>query len=137
IELKLFDGKTEEEARKALEKKYKLQDQYVDGLEKELSVGKIIAYARTNDIKLSEDELKLLNSKDKIEKKSVERLQKQLEIRKLEQRINNLNLEKNIQQLTKNEDGTWEYKYVVDQEAIEQAEEELRDKKLDLIKFEE
>jgi hypothetical protein len=110
---------------------------YVDGLEKELEVEKLIEYARKSEVKLTEDELRLLNSKDKIEKKSLERLRKQLEIRELEQRIANLNFEKNIQQLKKNEDGTWEYQYVVDQDAIDEAEEQLRDKKLDLIKFEE
>lgn len=137
IELVIFDGKTEEEARKELNKKYKLQDLYVDGLEKELEVEKLIAYARKAEVKLTEDELRLLNSKDKIEKKALERLRKQLEIRELEQRIANLNFEKNIQQLKKNEDGTWEYQYVVDQDAIDEAEELLRNKKLELIKFEE
>lgn len=136
IEKQIFDGKTEEEAKKKLEDKYKAQDLYLEGLEKELEVEKLIEFAHKNDIKLSQEELNLLNSSDKIDKKKLERLQKQLEIRQLEQKLANLQLEKNIQQLRKNEDGTWEYQYVVDQDAIDEVNEQLRDKQLELIEFE-
>ncbi|WP_342534787.1 phage tail tip lysozyme [Lysinibacillus sp. FSL K6-0057] len=136
IEKQIFDGKTEEQARKELDNKYKAQDLYLEGLEKELEVEKLIEFARKNEIKLTQEELNLLNSSDKIDKKKLERLQKQLEIRQLEQKLANLQLEKNIQQLRKNEDGSWEYQYVVDQDAIDEVNDQLRDKQLELINFE-
>lgn len=136
IEKSLFNGSTSEETQEAFDAKVKAQQTYVDGLEKELLTSKLLSFVRENDLTLSKEELELLNSKDKIERESLERLEKQLDIRRLEIKLANLKNQKSIQQLAKKEDGTWDFMYVADQEAINQTEQELKDRQLDLIKWE-
>jgi len=136
IEKSLFDGKTQERAREELEKEIKLQDKYVSGLEKELLVENILIDARKNGIKLTQEELNLLNQSDKIERNKLEGLEKQLNIRKLEQKLVNLQNQETERQLQKMTDGTWDFVYVADQKAIDETNKELKNAKIDLIKWE-
>lgn len=135
LENSIFGGMTQDEAREQLDDKINAQHKYVDGLEKELLIAKLLSNARKNNVALTAEELTMLNQAGKIERDKLDRLEKQLAIRILEQRIENLKNQKTIQQLAQKSDDTWDYTYVANQDAIAQAEEELKDAKLDLIKF--
>lgn len=135
-ERQLFGGQTESEARDAFEERMREQDKYLDGLEKQLEIEKLTKMIQKDKLQLTGEQLALLNTQGKIEKSSLERLKKQLEIQKLQLRLENLKKEQNIQQLTKREDGTWDFEYVADLDAIDQAEEDLKNAQLDLLKHE-
>lgn len=137
IEKDIFSGETEKEAKKKLDEKVKKHNEYLSGLEKEIEISKMRDFIRKNELDISEEQLAILESEDDIERKSFERLQKQLEIKRLEQKLENLRSQKTIQQLQKTAEGVWDFVYVVDQDEIDKVTEELKDKQLDLVKFEE
>jgi len=137
IEKTIFNGSTEQEAQDALNQRIALQDKYLDGAEKDLEIGKIRTQIQSEGLILTAEQTALLNTQGKIEKSSIERLQKQLDIQQLQLKVQNLMEQKTIQQMTKNADGTWDFTYVADQTAIDQAQEELANKRIELINFEE
>lgn len=106
----------------------------IDGLEKELEVKKIMLFVQQNELKLTKEQLKVLNSEGAIRKENLEIIQKQLELQQLERKLANLKEQKTIQTLKQKEDGTWDFEYVVDQEAINEVENAILDKKLDIEK---
>lgn len=136
IEKSLFDGKTQDQARKELENKRKEQDKYIDGLEKELEIGKLMSWVKKEGLSLSREQLNIINTTGKIEKEKFERLKKELEIQQLQIKLDNLRNQKNIQQLKKNKDGTWDFYYVADEDAIAETEQALKDKQLEMINWE-
>jgi len=136
IEKTLFNGSTEQEAQDALNQRIALQEKYLSGAEKDLEVSKIRAQIQSEGLTLTAEQTALLNSQGDIEKSSLERLQKQLDIQQLQLKVKNLMDQKTIQQMTKNADGTWDFTYVADQEAIESAQEELANSQVDLINWE-
>ena len=137
IEKTIFNGSTEQEAQDALNQRIVLQDKYLDGAEKDLEISKIRTQIQSEGLILTAEQTALLNTQGKIEKSSLERLQKQLDIQQLQLKVRNLMDQKTIQQLTKNADGTYDFAYVADQETIDQAQEELANKRVELINFEE
>ena len=136
VEKDLFGGQTQEEAQKELDEKKKFQQDYVGGLEKELLVSKLISQARKDDVQLTKEELAILNQSGNLERVKLERIEKQLQVRAAEQRLENIRNQKSIQQLTKNADGTFDFKYVADQDALDQAEIDLKEAKVGLMNWE-
>jgi len=104
--------------------------------EKDLEISKIKAQIQAEGLTLTAEQTALLNTQGDIEKSSIERLQKQLDIQQLQLKVKNLMDQKTIQQMTKNADGTWDFAYVADQEAIATAQEELANSQVDLINWE-
>jgi len=136
IEKTIFNGSTEQDAQDALNQRIALQDKYLDGAEKDLEIGKIRTQIQSEGLTLTSEQTDLLNTQGKIEQSSIERLQKQLDIQQLQLKVSNLMEQKTIQQLTKNADGTYDFTYVTDQTAINQVQEDLVNKRIELIKFE-
>jgi len=136
IEKTLFNGSTEQEAQDALNQRIKLQEKYLSGAEKDLEISKIRTQIQSEGLTLTAEQTALLNTQGDIEKSSIERLQKQLDIQQLQLKVKNLMENESIQQLTKNADGTWDFAYVADQEAIASAQEELANSQVDLINWE-
>ena len=74
-----------------------------------------------------------METANQITEDEYETLKKRIEIKKLENKLTDLNQERNIQQLKKNaETGEWEYTYVADQSAIDDTTEQLLEAKIDL-----
>lgn len=86
----------------------KLQDKYYE-----------LQYGNLED--LTEQQAKSLG----LEKERAEYLEKQAKIQELLIRLENVRREKNIQQLTKNEDGTWGFDYVADQKEIDSITKDI------------
>jgi hypothetical protein len=136
IEKILFNGQTESEVREVLQDRIDLQNKYISGSEKDLEINKIRNQIQLENLTLTTEQTALLNTQGQIERSSLERLQKQLEIQQLQVKLKNLLNNKTIQQLTKDVNGNWDFTYVADQEAIAQTQEDLANKQVNLIKFE-
>jgi TP901 family phage tail tape measure protein len=107
-------------------------DDYINGLEKQLMVQKLLNYAEEHQLTLSEEQLELLNSQGAVRRENLEMLQKELELQQLQKKLENLKNQKTIQTLKQQEDGTWQFEYVVDQEAIDEVEDQILDKQLEI-----
>lgn len=115
------------ERAKRLEELSKLQNQYYH-----------LQY--TNLANMSEEQAKLLG----LEKEREQHLENQakiqeklVQIQELQIKLDNIRREKNIQQLKKNEDGTWEFEYVADQKAIDDTNKQISDANKDITKLQE
>lgn len=111
-------------------------DKWLEGLEKELEIQKLMKYVEENKLELNEKQLAIINQQGKIRKKELDVVQKQLELQQLLTKIENLRNQKTIQQLTQKEDGTWDFEYVADMEAISELEDQILDKRLGEIQAE-
>ena len=88
----------------------------------------VLQYKNLED--LSEEQAKLVDLEREREQalKRQERIQEQqIKLQELQLKLDNLRREKNIQQLTKMEDGTWQFEYVADERAIEDVNKQIKD----------
>lgn len=111
--------------------KNKLMEQMELELEKQLyGSGGQQAWEDENNSKINalKDQLDLLKQQTDEKKKQEEAEKRALEIQKLRDKLENLKKQKTIQQLKQNADGSWEWEYVADQEAISKVEQEIKDK---------
>lgn len=136
IEKTLFNGQTQEEAQDALNQRIALQKKYIDGQEKDLELSKIKNQVLSEGLTLTADQQAILDSTGQIERSSIERLQKQLDIQEAQVKLQNLQNQKTIQQLTQDANGNWDFTYVADQDALIQAQDDLANKQVDLINWE-
>lgn len=136
IEKQIFGGKTEDQARRDLDKEQRERNKYITGAEKELEISKLKSMIERENLQLTKQQESILNSKGKIQRETLERMQKELEIQKLQIRLDNLRNQKTLQQYKQQADGTWDFEYSVDEKAVRQAEEDLKNAKLELIKWE-
>jgi hypothetical protein len=123
--------------KKRMEEKFQYQNDYLIGLEKECEVQKVLNYAKDHNITLSQAQLNILNQQGDLEKSKLDRIQKQLEIKMLQDRLDNLNNNKTIQQIGKNSSGNWDFVYVTNEEEIRQTMLDLKNAQLDMYYFEE
>ena len=90
--------------------------------------------SRQREIDRLQDQLDALE-KDTSESDYLEEIsEKEETIAELEKKLEKLRNERTIKQLKKNEDGSWDWEYVVDQRAIDEAMSELEDARSDLQK---
>lgn len=108
-------------------------DKYLEGREKELEILKLRNYAEEHNLTLNAEQLKILNSSEKIRKRELDIIRKELEFQQLQIRLDNLRNQQTIQQLTKLEDGTWDFVYTADIDEIRKTEQDLIDAELNLI----
>ena len=120
IEKNLVGGKTVEEVRKEREK-------YLNGLEKELAIQKIYNQIQRESLNLTSEQSDLLNSQGKIRKVELEKLQKELDIQQKQLELEKLRGQTTKQELTKMADGSFQYVFKADEEAIQTLEEQLLD----------
>ena len=69
----------------------------------------------TNLENMTEEQAKLVG----LEKEREQYLERQTRLQELQLKLTNLQREKNIKQLTKKSDGTWDFEYTVDQKAVD------------------
>ena len=81
------------------------------------------------------EELKVLESIDNLEQDRVDKVKYQLDIEKAKIKLENLQNQKSIRALKKGEDGTFKWTYVADQDAIDQAQKELKEKQYEFSKW--
>ncbi|NFV19169.1 hypothetical protein FDF96_04650 [Clostridium botulinum] len=86
-------------------------------------------------IKAIDDELDQLNKKNEKEKESEEREKRRIDLEKIRQQLENVRNEKNIQQLTKDENGLYQFVYVADQKKIDDLEDQLKKKQEENTKW--
>lgn len=110
------------------------ENDYISGLEKELEIKKLENFIAKNSLTLSESQLAILNSTGKIKRDSLEMLQKELELQQLQLKLDNLREQETIQQLQKQDDGTWDFTYVADQDAIDETQNAILDKQIEIEK---
>lgn len=108
-------------------------DKWLEGLEKQLEIEKLMKYVEENKLELNEKQLSVINNQGKIRKKELDVVRKELELQQLLVKIENLRNQKTIQQLTKKEDGTWDFEYVADLDAISDVEDQILDARLAVI----
>ncbi len=137
IEGIIFNGSTLDEEKEKLAEKRELLDEYISGLEKSYSLELLKNDLIKEEITDFDTEIALLEQKEKMTKEEYETLKKKIEIKKLENKLDNLKNQKTIQQLTKKEDGTYDYTYVVDQDAVDEAQNALTEARIDFINYNE
>lgn len=91
------------------------------------------AWDKANDdkIKALQNEKDLLNKENEELEKKKELEEKLLEIEQLKEKLANLNNQRSIQELQRDNNGNWQWNYVKDEDAIEEAQKELADKEKD------
>lgn len=90
--------------------------------------------SRENEIDRLQNQLDALDE-DTSEADYLEELEdKEETIRKLEEKLANLQRERTVKQLKQEEDGSWQWEYVVDDRAIAETQSELDDARKDLQK---
>lgn len=72
---------------------------------------------------MTEEQVKIVG----LEKERTEYLERQVKLQELQLKLENLKNQKNIQQLTRNDDGSFDFTYVADQDAIEDVNDEIED----------
>lgn len=84
-----------------------------------------------NLMELSEEQAKAIG----LEEERTKQLENQARVQELLLRLENVRREKNIQQLVKNEDGTWGFEYVADQREIDKLTKDITEIQEDNSKF--
>lgn len=103
-------------------------------LDKQLKEFKKIHQAKIDAI---DEEIKQLGKTNDAEKEREERLKRQNDLLKLQNELKNVKKQKNIQQLQKLADGSYDYVYVADQKRIDELTDQIKDKQKDNAKWEE
>lgn len=136
LELAIFGGQTEKDAKESLDNRMKAYDDFIDGEERLLEIERIKKLVADENLTLTKEQLRLLESGDRVERAKLDKLNKQLNIQQLQERLESLKGQKNIQQLVKNDDGTFNFQYVADENAIKEVENEIIEGKKELVKWE-
>lgn len=124
-----FDGKT-------LEEWEDYHDSWMTGVEKELELEKLRQRMIDSESDLNKERLEILDKQDAVSKKEVEYMQKQMDVLELQQKLANIENEREVQVLQKREDGSWDWGYVADQSKIDEVRDDLKEAEKDLEIFE-
>lgn len=81
-------------------------------------------------------EIDAINARNDLEQENLDRAEKKLEIDKLSLELQNTLLNKNVQVLKKQADGSYQFEYIADQSKIDDLNEQLAQKRTDLAKWE-
>jgi len=84
------------------------------------------------EIQAIQDQIDALDKLNDKKKEETEIEDKLLEIQKLEAKLQELQANKTVKILKKNEDGSWQWDYIADYEEVAETEEEISDKRLEL-----
>ncbi len=130
LEREMFDGKTLHEFER-------YRDLWMNDAEREIALEE--AYERFADISsdIHQKRMEELEKREKISRFEMDYLNKQLDVLELQQKIDNLNKERNVQTLKQNADGTWDWMYEADKDELDSAKEELREAQRELANMEE
>ena len=128
FEIGLLGGKTLSEWKD-------FNDEWVSGIEKEVTLEGLRQKALNAESQVIKDRLNMLDKQENVSKSDLDYLDKQLKVLELEDKLRNLENERNVQVLGRREDGTWGFDYVTDQTEYDKTKEELDDANIDLEKF--
>ena len=128
FEIGLLGGKTLSEWKD-------FNDEWVSGIEKEVTLEGLRQKALNAESQVIKDRLNMLDKQENVSKSDLDYLDKQLKVLELEDKLRNLENERNVQVLGRREDGTWGFDYVADQTEYDKTKEELDDANIDLEKF--
>ena len=128
FEVGLLGGKTLSEWKD-------FNDEWVSGIEKEVTLEGLRQKALNAESQVIKDRLNMLDKQENVSKSDLDYLDKQLKVLELEDKLRNLENERNVQVLGRREDGTWGFDYVTDQTEYDKTKEELDDANIDLEKF--
>jgi hypothetical protein len=123
IEREMFGGKTIDQFKE-------FHDLWITGLEREIELENLAQRLTDLGTKAFDEMMALLDRQEKLSRFEMDYLNKQLDVLELEQKLQNLNKEKTVQTLKQQADGTWDWVYEADADAVSKTEEELADARL-------
>lgn len=110
---------------------------WMDGVEKELELEKLRDKLAGLEDQTLRGKLELMDRQEKISRAELEYIDKQLEATRLQEKLENIRGERNIQTLTKDSEGRWQWEYVADQSEYDSTKDELDNIELELEKHRE
>lgn len=115
----------------------KYRDTWVSGVEKEIELEKLRLRLASTEDKSLQAKLEMLDRQEAISKSELDYMDKQLSVIELQEKLNNINGQKNVQTLGKDADGNWQWQYVADQTEYDKTNQELQDAQIELEKYKE
>ncbi|MBS4462285.1 hypothetical protein JXA27_06900 [Aerococcaceae bacterium zg-B36] len=111
------------------------RENWVDGVSKEIELETLRKRLLDNENEVIENRLEMLDLQKEVSKKDLEYLDKQMKVFELENKLKNIEGERKVQELIRNDDGTWGWGYSADQTEYDKTNKELQDATKDLDKF--
>lgn len=124
----IFDGKTQKDWED-------YRDKWMTGVSKELELNRLREKMLELESDIYKDKIEAMDRQEAISKRDVEYLDKQLDLLELQEKLQNLNAERNVQTLIQNDDGTWDWGYVANQTEIDKVKEDIQKAEMDLEDF--
>lgn len=135
LQKQLFDGKSQSEITRELEKAKKEHEKYLKGVEKEHALDLLIRDLKKEEITEFDKKIAQMMQSEKITRDEYTTLTKMIELKKMEVALDKLKNNKNIQQLKQSEDGSWNFEWVADENAIKELEDKLTEAKIDMLNW--
>ena len=110
-------------------------EEWVDGLEKEITLESLRRKAIDAESEIIRERLNMLDRQDQVSKSDLDYIDKQLKVLELEGKLRNIERERDVQVLGRRADGTWGFDYVADQSEYDKTKEELDESRIDLEQF--
>lgn len=111
------------------------QDNWVNGISKEIALESL----RTRLLSLEDDNLnkrlELLDRQEAVSQVDLDYMDKQAKVLELQQKLSNIEKERTVQTLVRNDDGSWGWQYVADQTEYDKTKEDLSDAQKELDEF--
>lgn len=114
----------------------KFHDDWITGIEKELEIEKLRARLSLVEDKTLQSKIDLMDRQEALSKAEKDYLDKQLTVIELQEKLNNINGQRNVQTLSKDSEGNWQWQYVADQTAYDETKAELDEARAELEKYE-
>ena len=118
-----------------LEKWKTYRDNWVTGIQKELELEALRKRIVDTEDKALQRRLEVLDAQRDVSKHDLEYLDKQLKVAELQKKLNNIEKERKVQTLIRNDDGTYDWGYVADQTEYDKTKKELNEANKDLEKY--
>lgn len=118
-----------------LEKWKTYRDNWVTGIQKELELEALRKRIVDTEDKALQRRLEVLDAQRDVSKHDLEYLEKQLKVAELQKKLNNIEKERKVQTLIRNDDGTYDWGYVADQTEYDKTKKELNEANKDLEKY--
>lgn len=110
-------------------------DNWLDGIDKELKLEELRLKALGLESNLINSRLEALDRQEAVSQKDVEYMDKQLKVLELQNKLRNIDGERNVQVLTRREDGSWGFEYQADQSEYEDTQKDLNEAERELAEY--
>lgn len=108
---------------------------WITGVEKELALEELRVKSLSMEDDVIKRRLEALDRQDEVSRKELEYLDKQMKLSELEAKLENISGERDVQTLTRRDDGTWGWDYVADQSEYESTQKEMLEAQKALEEF--